>query len=185
MLQYLIKHSTWRLTLVLLAINFALQAIILLMSYPACCAAHTPLDILFLLQQNTVYDFFNQIGEQGRRLYLINELSLDILFPIFYAAAYSCLLAKLLQYNQLQHSRWLRGLYLPLGIACADVCENLHISALLITYPQPSAYWLQGLVVANFLKHTLSLLTLGFVVLLLLRPLILRLGMAPLGKPDA
>lgn len=186
MLQCLLKHSTWRLTLVLLALNFALQALILLGSYPACCGTQIPLDISFLLPPSAVYAFLNAIGEEGRQLYLINELSLDIAFPIFYAAAYSCLLAQLLKHNQLQHSRYLVGLYLPLAIACADLFENLHISALLITYPQPSVYLLQGLSVSNFLKHALSLLTFSFLVILLLRPLILRVSPAVLpAKPDA
>lgn len=176
MLVRIAQHLGWRMTLLLLLANFLLQGLILGVSYPACCAALPPLDVSVLLNHASVYGFFAAIGAEGRTWYFINEISLDMLFPLAYGAAYFALLARLLCLNDLLFTRAWLLLWLPLGIALADVCENLHIAVLLAYYPQ--SFNVTSLSVANFIKHSLSLLTALSLLGLALRLLWLKFRVA-------
>jgi hypothetical protein len=79
--------------------------------------------------------FLGAIGPEGRRLYALTELSLDLAFPVLYGLFFAGLLAFVLARAVPERRRVRRLAYLPLAMAVADISENLTLTALALSYP--------------------------------------------------
>jgi hypothetical protein len=77
---------------------------------------------------------FEQLGGDGRRLYAVSEVTLDLIFPFAYGLSFALLLVRLWPRDQ----AWL--LLLPFIAVLADLLENVTIAVLAWTYKgAPSA----------------------------------------------
>ena len=163
--------SSWYKAAVLLGFNFAIQAIILFVMYPAISPSISPLDVQFFLTPTSVDVFFTGIGASGRTLYFINEATIDMLFPLVYSLAYVLLLIELLKSNGSTTSRLMYLALLPCLLAVADVVENIQILISLDLYPMQSDAVIHTLYIANIVKHSLSAVLLFVVLVLILKVL--------------
>ncbi|WP_105101725.1 hypothetical protein [Microbulbifer pacificus] len=166
-MHWLYRYASWKKTVLFLALNFALQAIILLIMYPKISATLEPLDVRVGLTATAIGDFLSAIGSDGRALYFFNESVPDMLFPPAYAVAYALLMAQLVRgCGQVQTP--LRYLpLLPFAIALCDLLENLQILAAISSYPDVSDTLAQGLATANLAKHIFTALVLSALGVLL------------------
>ncbi len=73
-------------------------------------------------------------GEQGRRLYGWSSATLDTLLPLVYGSLFAGLIYRFRPAERL----W-RLAYLPIGAGVLDLCENVQIILLLISYPDVPA----------------------------------------------
>jgi hypothetical protein len=165
--DWLINFSSWKKTGVLLSLNFALQAIILLIIYPLICTSIAPLDVQVGLTSEYLNFFFNEIGTAGRASYFLNEMTVDMFFPLVYSFAYSLLLIELIRSCELISSSLKYIALLPFGIGMSDVIENVHILAAIHSYPEQSDLLINGLFIANMAKHSLIMILLLVVFLLI------------------
>ncbi|MGF1736838.1 hypothetical protein [Photobacterium satsumensis] len=165
-MNWLINFSSWKKAGVLLSLNFALQAIILLIIYPLISASIDPLDVQVGLTSESVNSFFNEIGTAGRKYYFLNEMTVDMLFPLVYSFAYSLLLIELIKSCELISSSLKYIALLPFGIGASDVIENVHILVAIHSYPAKSELLINGLFIANMSKHSLTVLVLSAILLL-------------------
>ena len=70
-----------------------------------------------------VRQFFQAIGADGRRLYAITELTLDVLFPLIYGSLFAALILRLYEGGVA------RSLVLvPLVLIAADLAENVTVA---------------------------------------------------------
>lgn len=165
-MHWLFRFSSWRKAGIFLAISFTLQAIILLVVYPKISTNLLPLDIQMGLTADAIDTFLSGIGSDGRTLYLFHEITLDALFPLTYAIAYTLLIAELVRAcGQLQTPlKYL--VLLPFAIALFDLLENIHILVAVRSYPAIDELLVKGLAAANMAKHLLSLLVLSTLAVL-------------------
>lgn len=174
-MNWLFRISTWKRARTLLALNFSLQAIILLGIYPLIHHTADPLDTQIGLNEASIRAFLHEIGNDGRRLYFINELTLDMLFPVTYALAYGLLMVLLIK-GCGQAQTPLRYLALmPFAIALCDLVENTHILMAIHSWPILSSAVVSTLALANLCKHILTLLFISALSVLLFWTLGLRL----------
>jgi hypothetical protein len=156
-IKFLIRYASWRNTIGLLTIQFALQAMILFWLYPLIGGKGVPLDMRTGLSPAEIYEYLTSIGPGGRKIYALNESTLDMLFPLFYSFAYAFLFLRLISGMAGERSRWhLIGL-LPFVIAIADFFENVSILGTIAAYPIRSVSWAYMVVFCNTIKGSLIL----------------------------
>jgi hypothetical protein len=162
----LIRYATWRNTIILLLAQFVVQGLILLWAYPQLGDQGVPLDMRSGLTVPALREYLTSIGPHGRKLYALNELTLDLLFPLLYSCAYSFLFLRLIIPMTGNASRWrLIGL-LPFVIAAADICENVSIVGAAASYASPGA-WAGAVVFFNMIKGSVMMTTLVALVLVI------------------
>jgi hypothetical protein len=160
MLTMLQRYATWKNTIILLAVQFVVQAIILFLIYPTIGGQGVPLDMRSDMSIHEIQAYLMSIGEKGRRLYALNEGTADILFPLLYSSAYSFLFIRLITPMAGTASRWHWFALLPFSIAIADVIENASIIGSLSTYQHPGS-WFRAVVVFNTVKGSLMMITIA------------------------
>lgn len=178
-MNWLFSFSTWRKTAYLLAANFSLQALMLLIIYPMLGTTAEPLDTRVGLNEIAIREFLQEIGSAGRKLYAINELTLDMLFPVIYALAYTLLLVQLVKACGQKKTPLKYLALLPLAIALCDLIENGHILYAIHVWPGLNSTLVTGLATANLCKHILTLILLSALSVLLFWALGLRAWRQP------
>jgi hypothetical protein len=100
-------------------------------------AQHTTLlDLRFGYTTTQVQLMLKSIGENGRKMYLINEILFDFLNPCIYSIAF-CLLLSLFFQQSYSSQAILQNLNLfPIVVGIFDILENLGIVGLLLSYPK-------------------------------------------------
>ena len=85
--------------------------------------------------QDYVNELFRTLGENGRDIYLTNQLPVDMIYPLLFGLTYSLLLAYFLKkLNKLKHPFTYLCL-LPIIAGIADYLENFGIITMLNSYP--------------------------------------------------
>ena len=99
----------------------------------------------------------NYYGEEGRRLYRLLDLTIDLVFPLLYSSMFAVAIA-----GGFTATRWLRPLvFLPFVAALFDYGENFSVVTMINRYPH-----LEGVVgMASFCtRMKCALLALCFVL---------------------
>ncbi|WP_373552458.1 hypothetical protein [Haliscomenobacter sp.] len=82
------------------------------------------------------YALLDSYGEAGRSLYLIIDLTADVVYPIIYGIAFALLLTFLVR-KIAPSNKWLPYLaFLPLLAVVFDYAENATIITMLNAYPE-------------------------------------------------
>ena len=85
--------------------------------------------------QDYVNELFRTLGENGRDIYLTNQIPVDMIYPLLFGLTYSLLLAYFLKkLNKLKHPFTYLCL-LPIIAGIADYLENIGIITMLNSYP--------------------------------------------------
>ena len=85
--------------------------------------------------QDYVNELFKTLGENGRDIYLTNQIPVDMIYPLLFGLTYSLLLAYFLKkLNKLKHPFTYLCL-LPIIAGIADYLENFGIITMLNSYP--------------------------------------------------
>ena len=123
-----------------------------------------PLDLTPLYSPDHAYASLASLGDGGRRMYAMVELTIDVIYPIVYAFLFF-LLARWMLARSTPPPRWLeRATLLPFCAAALDLTENVFILALMMRFPERSERVAQ----AASLVTTTKLLSLIATLLLLL-----------------
>lgn len=145
-----------------------LQAIILFVMYPLVSTTVEPLDVQVAIDPETIMGFFNQICSSGMAYYRLNQMTVDMLFPIIYSLTYSLLLIELMKSCAIINSGFKYVSLLPFAIALSDVVENINILVAINRYPEMSDLVYEVIFVSNLAKHFVSVLVLLAIVVLTL-----------------
>ena len=124
---FIIKYSTIKITLILLALFFGFAFIV----FPKFSPSDTnvkPLDIQYFYHSNDVYNTLDQFSASELKLYAISEATNDTIYPIIY----TCMLcfALFLLYKNLTLAK------APLIVMLLDYIENTGIIILIKNYPK-------------------------------------------------
>lgn len=106
------------------------------------------LDLAFQYTPERVYQLFDALGPAGRRLYLYNELTVDLAFPFVYGLLACLGLIFLLRKAFPPDSSTQKLALLPLAMTLADYGENIALAVVLLHYPER---WTSTAQLANLL----------------------------------
>lgn len=173
MLGWLVRHSSIRLLLGLSAAYVVVFG--LLIAGSDSSSGIVILDLRFNYDVATVYQVLEGLGEEGRRSYRLNALTLDVVYPLVYSLTFAVLLVLLIPLDRARHPLGFIALA-PFSIAIFDLIENACIAALVTSYPS-RIEWLAELVSwATPVKWTVAGLVLATIAWFGLRRLWLRLS---------
>ena len=126
------KLSTGR-NIIILLVLFLFANFVLI---PAVYPKFETLDTKFSYSPREAYSLLSSYGEQGRKAYLVVELTLDIIYPLVSTFLFS--LAILYTFQRAFPAK--EGLHklalIPFGILVADYLENACVATMLLSYPR-------------------------------------------------
>ena len=130
-----------------------------------------PLDIMFFYTPERAFAMIEKYGPQGRLIYARIELTADILYPIIYALFFGLMISWLFQRGFKPESPMQKWNAMPVGAWFFDLLENLGAVSMVSMFPSQPA-WLAWLtMIAGLVKWAFALLSIGLVLVGLVRAL--------------
>ena len=132
------QRATRRTVLILLALNFMMNAVILPLAgarLQAFSGGVGTLDVRLAYSPAQAYAALAAYGSAGRQFYLLIELTADVVYPIIYSFFFSL---AILFFWQRGGGRWpilARLALLPFAGLLADYLENAGLITLLLNFP--------------------------------------------------
>lgn len=122
-------------------------------------------DTMFAYTPDQVYQKISAYGVQGRQLYALTELTIDLVYPVLYNLF--LILTTTLVFRQVfpGQSAWQKLRYLPFAVWASDYAENICIAILLLSYPQQLNVlaWVASFFTTT--KWSLGIVSLGLIVM--------------------
>ncbi|MGB5499641.1 MAG: hypothetical protein WBM77_11995 [Maribacter sp.] len=132
--------------------------------------------------QDYVNELFRTLGENGREMYLTNQIPVDMIYPLLFALTYSLLLAYFLKkLNKLKFPFTYLCL-LPIIAGIADYLENIGIITMLNSYPDLTETTVNATNTFSIIKSTST--SIFFIVLIVIL-IILGIKFAKRNKTSA
>jgi hypothetical protein len=164
----LLPHATGRTLLALLLAGLAFNLVLFpwrTSELRALSGLDNPiLDAQFSYSAQTAFDAAAALGPQGRTLYALSELSLDLVYPILYSLFLSLLMLFVLRRLVPPASGWLRLGWLPFAVLACDYAENAGLVYMLLTFPAQAPAVVQAASLFTMAKWTLAALAIMLVL---------------------
>jgi hypothetical protein len=131
------------------------------------------LDVKFGYSPAFAHERIRALGEGGRQIYALTQLTLDIAYPIAYTLLFSLIVIRL--YQPFSHKKWVHALrWVPFVAGGADVVENVNIAAMLMLFPIESGVLatiasVAGMVKWSFVALSMTMVGVGVILRLLRR----------------
>ncbi|MCW5906306.1 MAG: hypothetical protein KIS94_00460 [Chitinophagales bacterium] len=127
---------------ILLLLTNAVYALMLLKTIPMVMsyAGNMKLPDMMPTGYNAAYinELMQQLGEEGRHIYLTRQLPVDMVYPFLFGACYAYLTAYfLLQLDKL-NGWWRLFIFFPVAGGLFDYAENIGVVRMLNAYPNIS-----------------------------------------------
>ncbi|WP_297704172.1 hypothetical protein [uncultured Eudoraea sp.] len=117
-------------------------AFMLFVTIPKTVAFAGGMKLLDMMPQG--YDFeyvselFNKLGEEGREVYLFNQIPVDMIYPFLFGMTYSLLIAYFLKKLDKLNTPFFYLCLVPIIAGIADYLENFGIITMLNDFPDLS-----------------------------------------------
>lgn len=161
------SRGSWILLLLALFLftnGYVFPAVASRIAEDAGIASFWPLDLTPAYSPNEAYALVGSLGDSGRRLYAMVELTIDVVYPIVYALLFFLVAGAMLRRSPAS-PRWLeRATLLPFVAAALDLVENVFILAIMLEFPRRN----DGLARVSSVVTTTKLISLFVTVFLLL-----------------
>ena len=136
------KHLIGKKILLLFLLTNLIYAFMLIITIPKTMTFSNGLKLLDMMPTGYDSDYINALfkalGDNGRYVYLYNQIPIDMIYPLFFGITYCLILAYFLnKLNNLKSSFFYLCL-LPLIAGLFDYMENIGIITMLINYPNNS-----------------------------------------------
>ena len=125
---------------------------------------------------------FDALGENGREVYLYNQIPVDMIYPFLFGISYCLLIAYFLKKINKLNSAFFYLSFLPIIAEIADYLENLGIINMLNNYPNQSQVSMDATNIFSIIK---SMTTTVFFVALIITLLILGIKTIKKRKTNA
>ncbi|MGB5482128.1 MAG: hypothetical protein WBM91_13690 [Eudoraea sp.] len=143
-------------------------AFMLFVTIPKTVAYSGGMKLLDMMPQgyNSEYvnELFNKLGEEGRGVYLFNQIPVDMIYPFLFGITYSLLIAYFLKKLDKLNTPFFYLCLVPLIAGIADYLENIGIITMLNDYPDLS---ITQISTTNFFTLIKSLSTTLFFLILI------------------
>lgn len=119
--------------------------------------------------QDYVNELFKTLGENGREVYLTNQIPVDMIYPLLFALTYSLLFAYFLKKLNKLKSPFTYLCLLPIIAGIADYLENFGIITMLNNYPDLTETTVNATNTFSIIKSTsTSLFFIALIAILIL-----------------
>jgi hypothetical protein len=112
--------------------------------------------LLDMMPTGYTADYVNKLlgtlGEQGRKIYLFNQLPLDMIYPFLFAVSSCLILAFFLNKLGKLESNYFFLCFIPFCSGLFDYAENIGIFTMLNRYPNNSILLSQATNVCSIIK---------------------------------
>lgn len=136
------KNLTGRKLLFLFVITNIIYGIMLMVTIPKTMAFSKGMKLLDMMPMGYDSEYINALfgalGENGRGVYLYNQIPIDMVYPFLFGISYCLLLVYFLQKINKLNSAFFYLIFLPIIAGIADYLENLGIINMLSSYPNQS-----------------------------------------------
>ena len=112
-----------------------------------------------------VNELFNKLGEEGREVYLFNQIPVDMIYPLLFGITYSLLIGYFLKKLDKLNTHFFYLCLIPMIAGVADYLENIGIITMLYDYPDLSITQIN---ITNFFTLIKSLSTTLFFLILII-----------------
>ncbi len=117
-----------------------------------------------------INSLFGALGENGREVYLYNQIPIDMIYPFLFGISYCLMIAYFLKKINKSSSAFFYLCFLPLIAGIADYLENFGIIIMLNDYPNLSQ---TSMTASNIFSIIKSMTTTVFFVALIITLLML------------
>jgi hypothetical protein len=133
------KHTSGKKVLSLFILTNFVYLIMLLGTIPKTMEFSNGMKLLDMLPTGYNLDYVNKLfsalGENGREIYLTNQIPVDMIYPLLFGLSYSLLLVCFLKKLNKLKSPFTYLSLLPIIAGIADYLENIGIITMLNSYP--------------------------------------------------
>ena len=177
------KNLDGKKILLLFVLTNFIYAIMLLVTIPKTMTFSNGMKLLDMMP--TGYDseyvnaLFEDLGENGRAVYLYNQIPIDMIYPFLFGISYCLLIAYLLKKLNKFNSAFFYLCFLPLIAGAADYLENFGIIIMLNNFPNLSQILINATNIFSIVKSMAT--TIYFVALIIT---LLMLGIKILQKQN-
>jgi len=159
------KNLTGKKVLLLFVLTNLVYAIMLIVTIPKTMIFSNGMKLLDMMPMgyNSEYinSLFEALGENGRQVYLYNQLPVDMIYPFLFGISYCLLIGYFLKKLNKLSSVFFYLCFLPLIAGLADYLENFGIIIMLNNYPNLSQ---TSMVATNIFSVVKSMTTTVFFV---------------------
>ena len=180
------KNATGKKVFIFFLLSTSVYLAMLLVTIPKVMSFSEGMKLLDMMPggygPDYVLSLFETLGEEGRRVYLWNQIPLDMFYPGLFGIAYSLLLVYILRIWLRKESKWFFLSLLPIAGGLFDYLENIGIILMLNSYPGFSSLLARLTGISSVLKSIST--TIFFVVLLVCLGLLLWRKLKPVKTLD-
>ncbi len=137
--KFLEKNTSGKKILGLFILTNVVYLFMLFVTIPKTMGFSNGMKLLDMLptgyNRDYVNELFRTLGENGREIYLTNQLPVDMIYPLLFGLTYSLLLAYFLKKLNKLKSPFTYLCLLPIIAGIADYLENIGIITMLNSYP--------------------------------------------------
>lgn len=131
---------------------------------------------------NYVSELFKSLGENGQKVYLTNQIPVDMIYPLLFGLTYCLLLAFFLKKLNKLNTPLIYICFIPIIAGIADYFENFGIIAMLKNYPELTEVAVKTTSSFSLIK---SILTSVFFIVLITMLIILGIKFVRRNKTSA
>ena len=162
------KYLSGKSILLLFVLTYLIYAVMLLVTIPRLLNFSGGMQILDMIPSGYSVEYVNALltalGEYGRKVYLYNQLPLDMIYPFMFGLTWCLVLAWFLEKMGKLKGFFVYLCMLPPASAFFDYLENFGIIAILKGYPDNPDILSQITSVFTVLKSSLT--TIYFILLI-------------------
>lgn len=140
--EIIATHSTGKKVLLFFVLTNVVYAIMLIVTIPKTMIFSDGLKLLDMMplgyDSEYIMTLFNTLGDNGRQVYLVNQLPVDMIYPFLFGVSYCLLIAYFLKKLNKLNSVFFFLCFLPVIAGIADYAENFGIITMLNKYPNMS-----------------------------------------------
>ena len=163
------KNSTGKKVLWLFVLTNLVYLFMLIISIPKTMKYSNGMKLLDMMPMGYdsayINSLFEALGEEGRQVYLYNQLPVDMIYPFLFGISYCLLITYFLKKLNKLKSFFFYLCLLPIIAGIADYSENFGIVAMLNSYPDLSQISMR---VTNIFSITKSMTTMIYFVALII-----------------
>ncbi len=136
------RNSTGKKVLLLFILANLVYAVMLIITIPKTMMFSNGMKLLDMMpfgySPEYINSLFETLGENGRDIYLYNQIPIDMIYPFLFGIGYCLLIAYFLKKLNKLNSVCFYLCLLPLIAGLADYMENLGLVTMLTSYPDLS-----------------------------------------------
>ena len=167
--KIIVRNLTGKKVLLLFLLTNIVYAVMLTVTIPKTMTFSNGLKLLDMMPLGYDLEYINMLfetlGENGRQVYLTNQLPVDMIYPFLFGISYCLLIGYFLKKLNKLDSFFFYLCFLPLIAGIADYAENIGIFTMLYNFPDLSPFTAKVTNVFSVVKSTTT--TVFFIALII------------------